>query len=121
LKKHKPWFNRKWSKLLDQRKQAKLLWLLSHEASRHLRNRRREYLTDKINEFAMNSKNKNITDLHREINEFKRCYQPRSYLERNENSDLHAESHSVLNRLKNYLFQLLNALVSVMLDRNTYS
>jgi predicted metallo-beta-lactamase superfamily hydrolase len=27
LKKHKPWFNEEYSKLLDQRKQAKLQWL----------------------------------------------------------------------------------------------
>jgi hypothetical protein len=27
LKKHKPWFNEGYSKLLDQRKQAKLQWL----------------------------------------------------------------------------------------------
>jgi hypothetical protein len=30
-----------------------------------------EYLKDKINELAMNSKNKNIRDLYRVINEFK--------------------------------------------------
>jgi hypothetical protein len=27
LKKHKPWFNEGWPKLLDHRKQAKLQWL----------------------------------------------------------------------------------------------
>jgi hypothetical protein len=30
------------------------------EASRHFRNEKREYLKDKINELATNSKNKNI-------------------------------------------------------------
>jgi hypothetical protein len=34
-----------------------------HEASRHFRNKKREYLKDKTNELAMNSKNKNIRDL----------------------------------------------------------
>jgi hypothetical protein len=33
------------------------------EASRHFRNKKREHLKDKINEFATNSKNKNIRDL----------------------------------------------------------
>jgi hypothetical protein len=33
------------------------------EASRHFRNKKREYLKDKINELATNSKNKNIRDL----------------------------------------------------------
>jgi hypothetical protein len=37
------------------------------EASRHFRNKKREYLKDKINELATNSKNKNITDLYRGI------------------------------------------------------
>jgi hypothetical protein len=36
-----------------------------HEASRHFRNKKREYLEDKINEPAMNRKDKNIRDLYR--------------------------------------------------------
>jgi hypothetical protein len=42
------------------------------EASRHFRNKKREYLKDKINELATNSKNKNIRYLYRGINGFKR-------------------------------------------------
>jgi hypothetical protein len=40
------------------------------EASRHFRNKKREYLKDKINELATNSKNKNknIRDLYRGLN-----------------------------------------------------
>jgi hypothetical protein len=81
LKKHKRWFDEGCSKLLDQRKQAKLQWLqdpseingdnlnnVRREAIRHFRNKKREYLKDKINELATNSKNKNIRDLYREIN-----------------------------------------------------
>jgi uncharacterized NAD(P)/FAD-binding protein YdhS len=33
---------------------------IRHEASRHFRNKTREYLKDKIDELATNSKNKNI-------------------------------------------------------------
>jgi hypothetical protein len=40
--------------------------------------KKREYLKDKINELAMNSKKKNIRDLYRGINGFKRGYQPRN-------------------------------------------
>jgi hypothetical protein len=40
------------------------------EASIYFRNKKREYLKDKINELAMNSKNKNIRDLYRGITEF---------------------------------------------------
>jgi hypothetical protein len=77
LKKHKPWFNKGCSELLDQRKDAKLQWLqdpneingdnlnnVRHEASRHFRNKNREYLKGKINDLAMNRTNKNIRDLH---------------------------------------------------------
>jgi hypothetical protein len=49
-----------------------------HEASRYFRNKKWEYLKDKINELATYSKNKNIRDLYRGINEFKRVYQPRN-------------------------------------------
>jgi hypothetical protein len=34
------------------------------EASRHFRNKKREYLKDIINELTTNSKNKNIRDLY---------------------------------------------------------
>jgi hypothetical protein len=78
------------------------------EASRYLKNKRREYMKDKINELATNSKNKNIGDLYRGINEFKRGYQPRSNLVKDENGDLLADSHSILNLWKNYFSQLLN-------------
>jgi hypothetical protein len=37
-----------------------------------------EYLKDKINELAAHSKNKNIRDLYRDINELKKGYQPRT-------------------------------------------
>jgi hypothetical protein len=57
LKKLKPWFDEGCSKLIDQRKQAKLQWLqdpseingdnlnnVRREASRYLRNEKKEYL-----------------------------------------------------------------------------
>jgi hypothetical protein len=47
------------------------------EANRHFRKSKREYVKVKINEFAMNSKNKNIRDLYMKINEFKKGYNPR--------------------------------------------
>jgi hypothetical protein len=78
LKKHKPWFDKGCSKLLDQRKQAKLQWLqdpneingdslnnVRRETSKHFRNKKRERLKDKINESISNSKKKNIAGLYR--------------------------------------------------------
>jgi hypothetical protein len=78
------------------------------EGSRHFRNKKREYLKDKINELESNSKNKKIRDLYRGINEFKKCYQPRTNLVKDERGDLLADPHKILNRWKNYFCQLLN-------------
>jgi hypothetical protein len=36
----------------------------------HFRNKKREYLKKKISEVALNSKNKNIRDLYKGVNEF---------------------------------------------------
>jgi hypothetical protein len=69
--------------------------------------KKREYLKENINEFATNSKKKNIREFHREINKFKRSYQPRGSLVKDENGDLLADYH-ILNRWKNYYSQLLN-------------
>jgi hypothetical protein len=73
LKKRKPCFDEGCSKLVDPRKQAKLQWLqdaseingdnpnnVRREASKHFRNKKREYLKDKIKELEANSRNKNI-------------------------------------------------------------
>jgi hypothetical protein len=81
LKNHKPWFDKGFSKLLDQKKQARLQWLqdtseinednlynIRCKASKHFRNKRREYLKDKMNDLATNSRSKNISDLYRGIN-----------------------------------------------------
>jgi uncharacterized protein YaaR (DUF327 family) len=121
LKKHKPWFNEGCSELLDDRKQAKLQCLQDQieinwdnlknvrcEASIYLRNKWREYLKDKINELATSSKNKNIRNMYRGMNEFKRATKPRNNLVKDENGDLLADSHNVLNRRKNYFCQLSN-------------
>jgi hypothetical protein len=58
------------------------------KASRYFRNKKREYLKDKINEFATNSKNKNIREQRRGINGFKTGYQPKTNLVKDENGDL---------------------------------
>jgi hypothetical protein len=120
-KNHKPWFDQGSSELLDQRKQAKLQWLqdpseingdnlcnVSREASRHFRNKQREYLKNKIKELATNSKNKNTRDLYRGIIELIEGYQPRNSLVKDEIGDLIAGSHNILNMWKNYFSQLLN-------------
>ena len=72
---------------LDQRKQAKMQWLqnpnqsnldnlnnVRREASRHSRNKKKEYVKAKIEELETKSKIKNIRDLYRGINDFKKDY-----------------------------------------------
>jgi hypothetical protein len=58
------------------------------EARRHFRNKKREYLKDKITETELNSKTKNIRDLYRGITNFKKGYQPKTNLVKDERGDL---------------------------------
>jgi hypothetical protein len=121
LKQNKPWFDNECSKLIDQQKQAKLQWLQNPskinrdnlknvrcETSRTFRNKKREYLKDKINELETNNKNKNIRDTYRGKNEFKKVYQPRHNIIKDENGSLLTYPQSVLNRWKNFFNQVLN-------------
>ena len=84
LKQHKPWFE-KGLHFFYERKQAKMLWVqdptkssvdnrnnVRCEASRHFRNKKKAYLKAKIEELETNSKIKNIRDLYRGINDFRR-------------------------------------------------
>jgi hypothetical protein len=85
LKKHKPCFDKGSSKLSDQMKQSKRQWFqdpseingdnlnnIRCKATRHFRNKTREYLKDKINELATNSENKTTGDLYRGINQIEK-------------------------------------------------
>jgi hypothetical protein len=107
MRKYKPCFDEGCSKLLDQGKQAKLQWLQERseincdnlnnvrpEASTNFTNKIRQYTKNKINELAKISKNKNIRDLYKEINEFKRGYQPGNNLVNDDNGDLFADSQT---------------------------
>jgi hypothetical protein len=93
---------------LDQRKQAKLERLqnpsvvnevnlsnVRREASRHFNNKKMEYLKDKFNEIELNSKKKNIRDLYRGITVFKKGYQPKTNLVKDERGDLLVDSQKI--------------------------
>jgi hypothetical protein len=90
------------------------------ETSRIFRNKKKEYLKGKINELETNNKNKNITDLYRGINEFKKGYQPRINIMKDENGDLIADSQNVLNRWKNFFNQVLMYMGFMMSGRWIY-
>jgi hypothetical protein len=51
-----------------------------HEAADISGKIERKYMEDRINELATQSKSKNITELYRGMNEFKKGYQPRTDL-----------------------------------------
>jgi hypothetical protein len=65
-------------------------------------------LKGKINELETNNKNKNIRDLYRGINKFKKGYQPRINIIKDENGNLLTDPQKVLNRWKNFFNQVLN-------------
>jgi hypothetical protein len=72
------------------------------ETSRTHRNKKRECLKDKFNEFETNNKNKNIRDLYKGINEFRKGYQPKINIIKNENGNLFAVPHCILNMWKTW-------------------
>ena len=78
------------------------------DASRHFRNKKKVYLKAKIEELETNSKINNIRDLYRDINDFKKGYQPRTFIVKDEKGDLVADSHSIITRWRKYFSQLLN-------------
>jgi len=58
------------------------------EIIRHFRNKKKECLRAKIGELEANSKINNIRDLYRGINDFKKGYQPRCNIVKDEKGDL---------------------------------
>jgi predicted nucleic acid-binding Zn-ribbon protein len=88
LKQHQEWSDEECLRYLDQRKIAKIQWVLGPkqsnaddlrnvrcEGSRHFRNIKKAYLKAKIDELETNSKIKNIKDLFSGINDSKEVYQ----------------------------------------------
>jgi hypothetical protein len=64
---------------------------LRRETSKTFREKKREYLKGKINEVEINNKNKNIRDLYKGISGFKKGYQPRTNIIKDENGNLLAD------------------------------
>ena len=120
-KQHKPWFDVECLGFLDQRKQAKMQWVqdpsqskvdnlnsVRREVSRHFRNKKKAYLRANIEELETNSKIKNISDIYSGISDFKKGYQPRCIIVKDEKGDLVADSNSIMARWRNYFSQILN-------------
>ena len=100
---------------MEERKQAKFQWVqdpsqrnvanlnnVRREANRHFRSKKKAYLKAKIEDLETNSKIKNIRDLYRGINDFKKGYQPRTNIVKEETGDLVTGSYSSLARWRDY-------------------
>jgi hypothetical protein len=71
------------------------------EAVRHFRNKEKAFLKAKFEENETNSNIKNIRDLNRRINDFKKGYHPKTNTVKDEKRDLVADSHGILARWRN--------------------
>ena len=66
-----------------------------------------ENLSDNEDINRASSKIKNIMDLYRGMNDFKKVYQPRNNVVTDEKGDLVADCYSIVSRWKKYFSQLL--------------
>jgi hypothetical protein len=57
---------------------------VKHEASKHFRNKKKEYLKAKVDDLKLTLRPNNIRELFRGISDFKKGYQPRTNIVRNE-------------------------------------
>jgi len=114
-KQHEPWFDEESLGFLDQRKQVKIQWLqdpsqsnvgnlnnVRRYASRHCRNKTKEYPKAKNDELDTKSKVKNIRKLYIRICKFKKGYHPRTNTVKDEKGDKFTDSHSILVRWRNH-------------------
>ena len=94
-----------------KRKHTKMQWLqdpdqsnidnvnnIRREASGHFRNKNKEYVKAKFDELETNSKSKNVRDPYRSISNFKKGYQHRTSIVKDEKGDFVTDSHSILSR-----------------------
>jgi hypothetical protein len=136
-KSYKPWFDKECLKLVHRRKYSgcrficsskEVQWLqdtsivnednllnVKREAGRYFRNKIREYLKGKITDIELSSKNKNIRDLYSVITEFKKGYQPKTNLVKDERGDLLADPQKNLTMWKNYFTQQSHLCQSLVL------
>jgi len=78
------------------------------EVSRHFRGEKKAYVRARIEELETNSKNQNIRDLYRGINDFKKGYQPGCNIVKDEKGELVADSHIIVASWRKYFSQLYN-------------
>ena len=78
------------------------------EASRHFMNKKKGYLKAKIEELETSSEVKFNKDYYRGISDFKKDYQPKTNILKDEKGDMFVDCYSILARRRNHFSQLLN-------------
>jgi len=78
------------------------------EIGRHFRNTTKEYLKAEIDYLETKRKITNIRYLYRGISDYKKGYQPRNNIVKDENGDLFRGYHSILASWRNHFSQLFN-------------
>ena len=79
------------------------------------------YLKAKIEKFETNSKIKHIRESYRGISDFKKDYQPRTNIIRDEKGDLVTDCHSILARWRNHTLIFSMHMSLVMLGKQKYT
>ncbi|PSN35187.1 hypothetical protein C0J52_22574 [Blattella germanica] len=115
------WFDDECVDMVHKRKLAKMNWMrepneqnseqlcsIRRETTRFLKNKKREYLKEKINDLEINAKNRNIRELYQGIRIERKGFQARTNIIKNENGNMLADAKSILNRWGNFFNQLLN-------------
>ena len=68
-----------------------------HDTCRLFRKKKRDYMKAKVSKLEESSKNKNIREIYKGINEFKKGYQPRNYVIKKHDGRIEADRTSILN------------------------
>jgi hypothetical protein len=77
-----------------------------HGTEKIFRNKERKYLEEELVGLKQTVRKKSSTYVEKK-NKFKECYLPITNLVKDDNDDPFVDSHTVLNRWKNYFCQLL--------------
>ena len=83
--------------------------------------KKRDYMMAKVNKLEENSKSKNIREMYKGINEFKKGYQPRAYVIKKHDGTIVADTTSILSRWEQFFSNLLNVHQNSDLEGSEYT
>ena len=71
---------------------------------------KRDYMKTKVNKLEENHRNKNIQEMYKGVNDFKKGNQPRSYVTKKDDGTLVADTACILTRWEQFYSHLLNVI-----------